>query len=365
MPPVASHASEHKAIEGMEDKDFWRSEKVAFLALASVKGISFWTIHKIAQSGVGYKDSLKDPEKAGLGKIFKDTSFDGFEGQERLWAIGLGLARQLAASGVNVVFKNEIAFPAKLRAISDAPEWLFIQGNAENLTKKAMAIVGTRKPSLDGLFLTKIVVAALANSKMVTVSGLALGIDQIAHVESIRFGLPTIAVLGTGIFQNYPKGSEPLRHEILNSGGTIISEYLPHQSYSSENFVRRNRLQAALGDILVPAEWQIKSGTAHTVKYASKYGKLIYNVCLPGTHTLKPELEFSAKEYGAKTLELPLDIHKLLSACDGIEIETEKEIQSESQVNPESKSEVFTLESEPFPVDDEASASKSRQLPLL
>lgn len=312
------NVSHHKALIGMEDKQFIRSEKVAFLALTCVKGVGFWTLHKVAQSGIGYKGSLKDPESIGLGKAFRDADFEGFEGQERLWAMGLGLARQLAAAGVNVVFKDEASFPPKLREIPDAPEWLFIQGKADNLGRKAVAIVGTRKPSPDGLFLTKLVVATLANTGMATVSGLALGIDQVAHSESIRFGLPTIAVLGTGIFNDYPKGSESLRSEILNAGGTIVSEYLPHQSYSAENFVRRNRIQAALGDILVPAEWQIKSGTAHTVRFASKYGRLIYNVCLPDTRNSKPEFDFALEEYGARTLELPLDIYVLLNSCKEI-----------------------------------------------
>lgn len=302
----------------MDDKEFWRSEKVAFLALASVKGVGFWTIHKIAQSGAGYKDLLKEPEKAGLEKIFREAGFDGIEGQEKLWNVGLASARNLAASAVTLLFKNEPGFPSKLKNLPDAPEWLFVQGNLENLAKHAVAIVGTRKPSDDGLFLTRYVVSSLAKSGFVTVSGLALGIDQIAHSESVRYQLPTIAVLGTGILQNYPKGSEPLRSKILHAGGTVITEYLPDQSYSAENFVRRNRLQAGLGDILIPAEWQIKSGTAHTVKFAHKYEKRIINVYLPGTMLDKPEIDFSANAYGALNFQIPFDTIKLLNEYDAI-----------------------------------------------
>ncbi|WP_195743705.1 DNA-processing protein DprA, partial [Pseudomonas syringae] len=139
--------------------------------------------------------------------------------------------------------------------------WLFVQGQMANLHKQSVTVVGTRKPSEDGIFLTRFLLAALAIRSCPTVSGLAAGIDQVVHTESIRYGIPTVAVLGTGILQNYPKGSEKLREEIVNSGGTIVTEYLPTQSYSAENFVRRNRLQAGLGEILFPTEWSIKSGT--------------------------------------------------------------------------------------------------------
>lgn len=349
----------------MDDKEFWRSEKVAFLALASVKGIGFWTIHKIAQSGAGYKDLLKEPERAGLEKSLKEAGFDGAEGQEKLWNVGLASARNLAANAVTLLFKNEPSFPPKLKIIADAPEWLFVQGNVENLTKNAVAVVGTRKPSDDGLFLTRYVVSSLANTDFVTVSGLALGIDQIAHNESIRYQLPTIAVLGTGILQNYPKGSEPLRSKILHAGGTVISEYLPEQSYSAENFVRRNRLQAALGDILIPAEWQIKSGTAHTVKFAHRYQKKIINVYLPGTINEKPELEFSANVYGALNFLIPFDTTKLLEAYEAVSTTNPAENENLSVLHTETIAPNEKIESGVSEVNENLEASESGQLPLI
>lgn len=351
----------------MDDKEFWRNEKVAFLALASVKGIGFWTIHKIAQSEIGFKDVLKEPEKGGLGKALIEAGFNGPEGQEGLWNVGLSSARNLAAQGVTLLFKNEPGFPSKLKALPDAPEWLFVQGNVDNLSKASIAIVGTRKPTEDGLFLTRYVVSSLARTRFVTISGLALGIDQIAHSESIRYKLPTVAVLGTGILQNYPKGSESLRAEIIQTGGTVVSEYLPQQSYSSENFVRRNRIQAGLGDILIPAEWQIKSGTAHTVKFAHKYGKKIINVSLPDTSAEKPELTFSADAYGALNLEIPFDTDKLLTAIDEVANIAPDKIEpfqlpslSEHQSNLHSETSAVPKE-----VDDPQEVPDSGQLPLL
>lgn len=294
----------------MEDRGYWRHERIAFLALATLKGVGFRTLHKIAQSEFSFTSALRSPIEAGLGKFFAEPSF-GFENQKILWEAGLAEARKLAALKVSLLFKGEDRFPEKLAQIPDCPQWLFVQGAIDNLYLPAMSIVGTRKPTEDGLLITKILVAALAGVKCSTVSGLALGIDQAAHVESMRYGIPTVAVLGTGISEDYPRGSEALRAEIIAKGGTVISEYLPNQSYSAENFVRRNRLQAALGDILFPTEWKIKSGTAHTVNFAHKYGKKIINLHLPMCRDLKPELAFSADAYGAISLEIPKDFSLL------------------------------------------------------
>lgn len=295
----------------MDEREFWRNERVAFLALTTLKGVGFWTLHKVADQGVGFKDALKNPEKVGIEKHYpKSEENDDF--QEELWMKGLELARDLTATGIRVYFRGEPDFPEKLRSIPDSPHWIFVQGNAANLSRPAVAVVGTRKPSEDGIFLTRLVLAAISKLNCVSVSGLALGIDQACHSESIRYNIPTIAILGTGILNNYPKGSENLRSQILVSGGTVLSEYLPHQSYSSENFVRRNRLQAALCDVLIPTEWEIKSGTSHTVKYAHKYGKRIINVFLPHTRDDRPEIEFSLREYGALAFEAPFEIKDLI-----------------------------------------------------
>ena len=123
--------------------------------------------------------------------------------------------------------------------------------------------------------------ACLGEWGVPTVSGLAAGIDQLAHEHSLRAGVPTIAVLGTGMLEDYPKGSGRLRAEILATGGAIVSEYLPTSSYSAENFVQRNRLQAALGRALIPAEWKRRSGTAHTVRFATALGRPIACLRLP------------------------------------------------------------------------------------
>jgi len=304
-------------LESQTELAHWRREKIAFLALSSIEGLGFWNLHKIALSGKGFNSCLREPDEELMKKIADDFlrktgNSDIALAQESLWSLGIELAHQLKKNGTTLIFKNEDGFPLKLKATKDSPEWLFIQGNPRCLYEYAIAIVGTREPSDDGVLLTKMLVAGLNDFKLSTISGLATGIDQTAHLESIRYDIPTIAVLGTGVFLDYPKGSEKVRQKIIDNGGCIITEYLPHQKSSAENFVRRNRIQAALCDTLIPVEWKIKSGTAHTVGFAKKYNRKIANIHLPKTYELRPELAFSESKYGAESFEMPANIINLL-----------------------------------------------------
>lgn len=304
-------------LESQPERAHWRREKIAFLALSAIEGLGFWNLHKIALSGKGFNSSLREPDeelqrKIGENFLRKTGDSNIALAQENLWSVGIEQAHQLKKSGTTLIFKNEDGFPRKLKSTKDSPEWLFIQGNSRQLNEYSIAIVGTREPSDDGILLTKMLVAGLNNFKLTTISGLATGIDQTAHLESIRYNIPTIAVLGTGIFLDYPKGSEKVRKKIIDHGGCIITEYLPHQKSSAENFVRRNRIQAALCDTLIPVEWKVKSGTAHTVGFASKYNKKVANIYLPRTYELRPELAFSESKYGAQSFEMPANIINLL-----------------------------------------------------
>lgn len=294
-------------MSNVTEMEYWKNEQVGFLALTHLKGIGFWTLNRIARTGGSFKGLLKAPTPTTLEKYLRTPLPSDVEWtvlQQNLWQKGMELARSLAKEKIHLTFNTQPGYPPNLLKLGeDTPEWLFIQGNIQNLYAKSVAIVGTRKPSADGIFLTKSIITSLAYSGMPTISGLALGIDQCAHLESIRYKLPTVAILGTGILQNYPAGSELLRKQILEHGGTIVSEYLPNQSYSAENFVRRNRLQAALCDTLIPVEWKIKSGTAHTVEFANKYDKKIANVYLPNTLSQRPEITFSEKNYSSRSFE--------------------------------------------------------------
>lgn len=249
------------------------SEMLAFLTLAAIRGVGHKTLFDLAEGGHRFADVLdeapvdlllrragggRDHARADRGDVMRDAR-----------AAAIDMRDRLSRMGVRLLFRDDPLFPRVMLDLDRPPHWLFVQGAMAPLAMPAVAIVGTRKPSEDGLFLARYVGACLGDWQVATVSGLAAGIDQLAHENSLRAGVPTIAVLGTGILDNYPKGSDVLRKRILEAGGTIVSEYLPHASYSAENFVQRNRLQAALGRALIPVEWARRSGTAHTVRFAT------------------------------------------------------------------------------------------------
>ncbi|TKB01993.1 DNA-processing protein DprA [Alteromonas portus] len=333
-----------------KDIEYWQSERVAFCALQSLHGVGFKTLHKLVRNVDSLKAFIKNSSADEFAKTLRikleptlhevEHSWKAF--QQQLWADGISLLKKLAKDKVQVVFSQESLFPEKLRAIDKPPLWLFVQGSLENLNKASVALVGSRQCSQDGYWLSKYIHSILHKKNLVTVSGLAEGIDQSVHYESLRFGIPTVAVLGTGIDSNFPKGSEILRADILANGGTVVTEYLVGQSYSASNFVQRNRIQAALSDCLIPLEWKIKSGTAHTVNFAKDYGRLIAMLCLPDSDENNPERKFIESYQKGMVFQVPhqtADVEEyILSLVD----ENKPPKTSSEPVNP--KKEQFKLD---------------------
>ncbi|ENU5813983.1 DNA-processing protein DprA [Vibrio fluvialis] len=316
-----------------EEQEYWRAETVAFYALQSLHGVGFRTLYKVAVQGIKFRDLIKTEDPKHFGKTLRVTLPESiFDSQEQwksfkkdLWAKGTSLARTYAQKQVRVVFHDHEAFPNSLRNIEEPPMWLFVQGNLNNLHAKSVAIIGSRKSSEDGYWLTKLIVAGMANKDLVSVSGLADGIDQRAHIESIRFGVPTVAVLGTGIDSNYPKGSETVREQIINAGGTIVTEYLIGQSYSGHNFVQRNRIQAGLATCVIPVEWKIKSGTAHTVNFAKDFNRCLVMPYLPDSNSDSSELQAITSYRKGKIFQVPDQTNELVNFITNPIIEESEE----------------------------------------
>lgn len=264
-------------------------EHISFLALCDLRGVGFETLKRISSERIKYSSffdldvrsvrAKNDVLKTKFAKILEhldtpNACSDALsEGRRKL--------DYFKRRGVSLVFRTDRLYPKRLSELHDPPHWIFVEGHLEALQGNAVAAIGSRQVSANGKWLATYFGFCLKELNVVTVSGLAEGIDQIVHRASLAAGLPTIAVLGTGILLNYPKGSENLRKEIIEGGGCIVTEYLPNDSFSARNFVRRNRIQAALADVVFPIEWEMKSGTAHTVKFASDLNKPIVYVRTP------------------------------------------------------------------------------------
>lgn len=174
-------------------------------------------------------------------------------------------------------------YPEKLRNIYNPPKRLYIKGNVQLLNEQSVAIIGSRNCSKYGETVAKSFAMELGKNGIVTISGMAKGIDTFAHIGSLIGNGETIAVLGSGLNRIYPKENEKLFYKILEKGGTIISEYSPKEEPLPEHFPARNRIISGLCDKLIVVEAGKRSGTSITVEFALEQGKDIYAV--PGNIT--------------------------------------------------------------------------------
>ncbi|HSW66561.1 MAG TPA: DNA-processing protein DprA [Bacillota bacterium] len=175
--------------------------------------------------------------------------------------------------------------PEKIRNISTPPKKLFILSNdsKELLARPAVAIVGSRKATPYGTAVTASLAGDLARAGVAIVSGLALGIDGIAHKAALEAGGQTIAVLPTGLDHIYPATHRELAKQILEQGGALITEYPEGTEIYRGNFVARNRIISGLSDAVVVTEAAVKSGSLHTADFALDQGRAV--LAVPGNIT--------------------------------------------------------------------------------
>lgn len=184
---------------------------------------------------------------------------------------------------INTVRPQDNIFTNQLASIAKVPNTLYYCGELPSTPVKSVAIVGSRKPTPYGKSVTEKIVHALAEHNVTIISGLALGIDSIAHKAALKFNTPTIAVMARGLNGIYPASHFSLSREIVKAGGALISTYpadMPAQPY---HFLERNRIISGLSSIVIVTEAAVKSGTLNTASHALEQGKDVFAV--PGNIT--------------------------------------------------------------------------------
>jgi len=176
------------------------------------------------------------------------------------------------------ISQNDKLYPPTLKNLHSPPKQLYYLGNTQALTKTAIAIVGTRRNTAYGEYMTKKIVSELAILDIAIVSGLARGIDTIAHKEALKNNLPTIAVLGNGLPQIYPRSNQELGEKIVQSGGLVISEYEPNTPPLKYNFPNRNRIISGISQAVIVIEAPEKSGALITADFAINQGVELFIV---------------------------------------------------------------------------------------
>lgn len=167
--------------------------------------------------------------------------------------------------------------------IAKSPERLYFIGTLPSERRPTVAIVGTRKPTAYGREVTYQLAYDLAKHGLVIISGLALGVDGVAHRAALEAGGTTIAVLANGVDVIYPASHKSLASDIISSGGAIISEYEPGTTARQYQFLARNRIVSGLSDAVIVTEAAIRSGTLSTVTHALEQGREVFVV--PGNIT--------------------------------------------------------------------------------
>ena len=173
-------------------------------------------------------------------------------------------------------------YPAQLREIFDSPSKLYVLGNKELLKQKGVAIVGSRKPTEYGKKVALEFARKLSDNGINIISGFALGIDTCAHLGALQSGGPgkTIAIMGSGLDEIYPKQNIELAKQIISSGGCIVTEYPLKTKPEKLHFPQRNRIISGLSNGVLVVEASEKSGSLITADFALEQGKDVF--AIPG-----------------------------------------------------------------------------------
>lgn len=182
---------------------------------------------------------------------------------------------QCEAEGISVIGFFDEAFPTALRDIAQPPAVLYVRG-IPAWPEVALAVVGTRDPTTFGRTATMKLTSAAAGRGVAIVSGLALGIDGIAHEAALAEEALTIAVLGCGLDAVSPLQHRDLANQILEAGGMLVSEQPCGTEPGPRTLVARNRLQSGLANSLLVGQTGVKGGTLHTVRFAAQQGRPIF-----------------------------------------------------------------------------------------
>lgn len=184
-------------------------------------------------------------------------------------------------NGIKSVNYTDGSYPSCFRNIPDAPLVLFYKGDITKLENQhRVGVVGSRHPDRDGVKICEDICAALAQNGVTLISGLAQGMDSIAHISALKENADTVAFIGTSIDKYYPAANRKLQQEIEQKG-CVVSEYYMTQQLYNATFLERNRLIAAASDALCVVQAKEKSGTLSTAKRAQEYSKQLFAV--PGS----------------------------------------------------------------------------------
>lgn len=217
-------------------------------------------------------DVLARVEGVGVASAKSIYNFNGWDSVDNT-------IKKAFEQGLKLLTPNDQYYPDLLRHIYDPPAVIWVKGNREALNKNFVAVVGTRNPTAGGRDVTKRITKSLLDYFDIgIVSGLAYGVDTVAHRTAIEKGECTVAVLGSGLDNIYPRINRNLANNIIKTGGALISEYPPGTKPESHHFPVRNRLVSGMSHGIVITETRPSGGSKITLNAALDQGREVFIV---------------------------------------------------------------------------------------
>lgn len=245
---------------------------------------------------------------------------------------------------------DDPAYPICLKNISDPPICLYVKGDWNKLQFEkniVIGVVGTRKPTSYGQQVARTLSMGLAGRGVLLVSGMAIGVDTIAHKSALTCNTSTIAVLGCGVDIIYPSTNRQLYFDIINKGGVVLSEFPPGHTVLKGLFIARNRIISGLSKGIVVIEGASDSGALITAKYAANQGRSVFAPPSPITSVMGDAPNMLLKQ-GAVFVTSVDDIFNELN----IPLKNTRNVISQINLTDEERGILELMKSEPTSIDD-------------
>ena len=227
---------------------------------------------------------------------------------------------------ITPLFLTDKNYPQRLLHCHDSPTLLYYRGNANLNNPKIISIVGTRNYSEYGKMISEKIIAELQEENILIVSGLAFGIDTIAHKAALKNNLPTLGVLAHGLDRIYPLQNKTLAKQIIINGG-LLSEFMSDTIPDKQNFPKRNRIVAGISDAILVIESGIKGGSLITAELGNNYNKDVF--AIPGrlTDSKSEGCNHLIKTNKASLLTSASDLLEMMNWTDSKKISPKKQPQ--------------------------------------
>ncbi len=246
--------------------------KLAFTFIPNIGAVT-------AKNLISYCGGMEQVFRASKRKLSKTPGVGESRANEILNSNALEQAEKelkaIEGRDIKLVFYLDEDYPTNLKHYPDSPILLYTKGVADMNAPRMVAIVGTRKVTPYGEIQCENLVEGLHQYNCTIVSGLAYGVDTVAHRQAVECKLPTLGVLGNGMNMLYPAKNKKLAVKMLEQGG-IITEYAMDTQPDRENFPKRNRVIAGMADVVVVIESARKGGSMITAEYANSYNKDVF-----------------------------------------------------------------------------------------